>query len=129
MWVLHKIFSRLTKIKLLHAILLALTMIVISSITMRLVKPETFPTFLDALWWTMTTVVTVSYGDYYPTSTFGRVFTMLLVYTVGIGGMGIIIGKLFEGFSTYQKWKEEGKLKYTGKGHYLLQGNSRRISA
>lgn len=125
MWIFHKIFSRLTKIKLLHAILLAFTMILISSITMRVVEPNTFPRFIDALWWTMTTVVTVGYGDLYPTSTFGRIFTMLLVYTIGIGGMGIIIGKLFEGFSTYQKWKEEGKLKYTGKNHYLLIGGSK----
>lgn len=125
MYILHKIFSKLTKIRLIDAALLAAAMIFISSVTMKLVEPETFPRYIDALWWTMTTLVTVGYGDYYPTSDFGRVFTMLLVYTFGIGGMGIIIGKLFEGFSTYRKWKEKGKLQYSGKDHYILIGGTK----
>ena len=92
---------------------------------MRIAEPETFPRFIDALWWTMTTLVTVGYGDYFPKSDFGRIFTMLLIYTFGIGAMGVIIGKIFEGFSTYRRLKEEGKLTYTGKGHYILIGSSK----
>lgn len=125
MWILHRIFSKMTKISLLHAIFLALMLIVFSSITMRIAEPETFPRFIDALWWTMTTLVTVGYGDYFPKSDFGRIFTMLLIYTFGIGAMGIIIGKLFEGISMYRKLKEEGKLAYSGKGHYILIGVSK----
>ena len=53
----------------------------------------------------MTTIVTVGYGDYFPKSDFGRIFTMLLLYTFGIGAMGIIIGKIFESFSKYRKLK------------------------
>ncbi|EFV78668.1 hypothetical protein HMPREF1013_01044 [Bacillus sp. 2_A_57_CT2] len=92
---------------------------------MRAAEPETFPRFIDALWWTMTTLVTVGYGDYFPESDFGRIFTMLLLYTFGIGAMGIIIGKVFESFSMYRKWKEEGRLTYSGKGHYILIGASK----
>ncbi|WP_254179276.1 potassium channel family protein [Cytobacillus oceanisediminis] len=73
----------------------------------------------------MTTLVTVGYGDYFPESDFGRIFTMLLLYTFGIGAMGIIIGKVFESFSMYRKWKEEGRLTYSGKGHYILIGASK----
>lgn len=120
MWILHKIFSKLTKISLLHAAILALLLICISSLTMMLAEPETFPRFIDAVWWTMTTLVTVGYGDYFPKSDLGRIFTMLLIYTVGIGAMGIIIGKIFESFSMYRKLKEEGQLTYSGKGHYIL---------
>ncbi|WP_102273387.1 potassium channel family protein [Cytobacillus massiliigabonensis] len=125
MWILHKIFSKLTKISLLHAAVLALLMIIISSITMRLAEPETFPRFIDAVWWTMTTLVTVGYGDYFPKSDIGRIFTMILIYTVGIGAMGVIIGKVFESFSIYRKLKEEGQLNYSGKGHYILIGASK----
>lgn len=125
MWILHRIFSKMSKISLLQASLLAVLLIMISSITMRIVEPDTFPRFIDALWWTMTTLVTVGYGDYFPESDFGRIFTMLLIYTFGIGAMGIIIGKVFEGFSTYRKLKEEGKLTYSGKGHYILIGGSK----
>ncbi|RBP88248.1 voltage-gated potassium channel [Cytobacillus firmus] len=125
MWILHKVFLKMTKISILQALALALFLIVFSSITMRAAEPETFPRFIDALWWTMTTLVTVGYGDYFPVSDFGRIFTMLLLYTFGIGAMGIIIGKVFESFSMYRKWKEEGKLTYSGKGHYILIGASK----
>ncbi|MCS0788009.1 potassium channel family protein [Cytobacillus firmus] len=125
MWILHKVFLKMTKISILQASALALFLIVFSSITMRAAEPETFPRFIDALWWTMTTLVTVGYGDYFPESDFGRIFTMLLLYTFGIGAMGIIIGKVFESFSMYRKWKEEGRLTYSGKGHYILIGASK----
>jgi len=122
MWILYRIFSKMTKISMLQAIFLALILIIGSSLVMRIVEPETFPRFIDALWWTMTTLVTVGYGDFFPKSDFGRIFTMLLIYTFGIGAMGIIIGKIFEGLSQYRKLKEEGKLIYGGKGHYILIG-------
>jgi voltage-gated potassium channel len=125
MWILHKIFIKMTKITLLQAVGLAMLLILASSITMRIVEPETFPRFIDAMWWTMTTLVTVGYGDYFPKSDFGRIFTMLLLYTFGIGAMGVIIGKIFESLSTYLKLKEEGKLSYSGKGHYILIGSSK----
>lgn len=125
MWILQKIYSKLSKISLLQAAVLTIVLILISSITMRFVEPETFPRFIDAIWWTMTTVVTVGYGDYFPESDFGRLFTMIVLYTVGIGGMGIIIGKVFESFSTYRKMKEEGLLTFSGKEHYILIGSSK----
>lgn len=125
MWILHKIFIKMTKISLLQALGLAFLLIMVSSLTMRMVEPETFPRFIDAIWWTMTTLVTVGYGDFFPKSDFGRIFTMLLLYTVGIGAMGVIIGKIFESLSTYLKLKEEGKLSYSGKGHYILIGSSK----
>lgn len=110
----------MSKLSLTHAGILAIFLIIGSSITMRILEPETFPRWIDALWWTMTTLVTVGYGDFFPVSDAGRVFTMLLIYTFGIGAMGIIIGKVFESLSKYRKLKEEGKLTYTGKGHYIL---------
>jgi voltage-gated potassium channel len=120
LWILHRIYSRMSKLSLTHAGILAILLIIGSSITMRILEPDTFPRWIDALWWTMTTLVTVGYGDFFPVSDAGRVFTMLLIYTFGIGAMGIIIGKVFESLSKYRKLKEEGKLTYTGKGHYIL---------
>ncbi len=92
---------------------------------MMKVENETFPRFIDAFWWTMTTLVTVGYGDMYPKTDFGKIFTMVLIYTFGIGAMGILVGKLFEGFTLFRRLKEEGKLKYDGKQHYILIGSSR----
>nr|WP_281427616.1 NAD-binding protein [Mesobacillus maritimus] len=39
--------------------------------------------------------------------------------------MGIIVGKLFESFTLYRRLKEEGKLNYGGKDHYILIGSSK----
>jgi voltage-gated potassium channel len=125
MWILHRIFSRVSKISLLKVILLTIFVIFVSSFIIRKLEPETFPTLMDAIWWTMTTVVTVGYGDFFPTSTAGRIFTMVVLYTIGIGAMGLIIGKIFESLSLYRKLKEEGKLQFSGKGHYILIGSSK----
>jgi len=43
--------------------------------------------FFDALYMTVITLATVGYGETYPLSTAGRVFTMFLIF----GGMGIIL--------------------------------------
>lgn len=125
MWLLQRFFSRLLKVSLWKILLIAAGVILLSSLTIQSLEPETFPRFMDALWWTMTTVVTVGYGDFSPSSDAGRIFTMLLLYTFGIGAMGVIIGKIFEGLSLYKQMREEGKLSYKGKGHYILIGSSR----
>lgn len=124
MWIWQKFFAKMVKIKLWQVFLITIIVVFLSSFIIRLLEPETFPRFLDAFWWTMTTVVTVGYGDFSPNSDAGRIFTMVLLYTIGIGAMGIIIGKMFESFSLYRKMKEEGKLTYIGKGHFILIGSS-----
>lgn len=125
MWLLHRIISKLSKVHLKKLVGLTILVILTCSLIMWSVEPETFPSYFDALWWTMTTIVTVGYGDFYPKSVFGRLFTMLILYTIGIGAMGLIIGKIFESFSLYRKLKEEGKLKYSGSNHYILIGSSK----
>ncbi|MGW5051113.1 ion channel [Actinokineospora sp. NPDC004072] len=46
----------------------------------------TITTFGDALWWTLTTITTVGYGDRYPVTTEGR----LIAATLMIGGIALI---------------------------------------
>ena len=45
--------------------------------------------FGDGLWWAITTVTTVGYGDRYPTTTEGRFLAVLLMF-VGISLVGVI---------------------------------------
>ena len=49
--------------------------------------------FGDALWWAMTTVTTVGYGDHYPVTTLGRVIASVLML-VGVAVLGIITAAL-----------------------------------
>lgn len=53
----------------------------------------------DALWWSVTTITTVGYGDKYPVTTEGRVLAMALMFS-GVGLFGTfsgIIASLFLG--------------------------------
>lgn len=45
----------------------------------------------DAIWWSVTTITTVGYGDKYPVTTEGRIVAMILMIS-GIGLFGILSG-------------------------------------
>lgn len=47
----------------------------------------------DAVWWSVTTVTTVGYGDKYPITTEGRILTMFLMVS-GVGLFGTLSGLL-----------------------------------
>ncbi|WP_243290896.1 potassium channel family protein [Bacillus sp. FJAT-47783] len=95
------------------------TLILFSSFFISYLEPETFPSPFEGLWWTMTTVVTVGYGDISPTTVSGKIFAMFL-YVMGIGLMTVLIGKIIESFTLRKRLKEEGKLKITTKNHIVL---------
>jgi voltage-gated potassium channel len=59
---------------------LAATLSVVAALLERLIDPE-FNTFGTALWWAVTTVSTVGYGDYVPQSTAGRFIASVLMLT------------------------------------------------
>ena len=52
----------------------------------RYLPGSTINTFGKALWWSITTVTTVGYGDVYPVTNTGRVIAVLLM----IGGIGLV---------------------------------------
>lgn len=59
------------------------------TISERSVEGSNIKTFSDGLWWAVTTVTTVGYGDRYPTTTEGRMLAVLLMVT-GISLVGVI---------------------------------------
>ncbi|MBD1381358.1 potassium channel protein [Bacillus sp. IB182487] len=98
--------------------LLSLLVVLLGTFSIHFAEPETFPTLFDSLWWTMTTLTTVGYGDYSPGSVPGRVIGMIL-FIFGIGIFGALISKTVEHISTYNRLKEEGKIVYKKDGHYV----------
>lgn len=102
----------------------ALTLI-LSTILIVQVEPETFPTYFDGFWWVMTTVTTVGYGDYSPVTLFGRLIALFL-YIFGIGIIGVVIGKVVDGLASFRKKREEGDIVYKGKSHYIIIGWSKK---
>jgi voltage-gated potassium channel len=58
---------------------------------------EDEPTAWDGIWWAVTTMTTVGYGDQFPTTAEGRVLAMG-VMLVGIGFLTMLIGAAAERF-------------------------------
>ena len=59
------------------------------TITERAVEGSNIHNFGDGLWWAITTVTTVGYGDRYPTTTEGRFLAVALMF-MGISLVGVI---------------------------------------
>jgi voltage-gated potassium channel len=55
----------------------------------RAAENSNIKNFADGLWWAMTTVTTVGYGDRYPTTSEGR-FLAVLLMILGISLVGVI---------------------------------------
>ena len=51
--------------------------VVLSALFMFNTEPQTFPSFFDAVYWSVTTLTTVGYGDIYPTTEGGRVVAII----------------------------------------------------
>ena len=58
---------------------------------MRIVDSESFPTYGTALWWSVSTVTTVGYGDVVPQQAFGRVVAGALM-VLGFAFLSLVTG-------------------------------------
>ncbi|KKI93917.1 potassium channel protein [Bacillus sp. SA1-12] len=115
----RRFFTKIIQMNNWILILATLSLILSSSYIIYFIEPGTFKNPFEGLWWTMTTIATVGYGDVSPASVKGKLFAMFL-YIVGIGLMTIFIGKIIDFFSIRKKLKEEGKLKITARDHIIL---------
>ena len=59
----------------------------------REVQPEKFGSILDSMWWAVVTLTTVGYGDAFPVTAGGKVFTAF-VTLIGVGLIAIPSGLL-----------------------------------
>ncbi len=116
-----KIGLSLIRMKNLSLLFAAFIFIVFCTVTIYLLEPDTFESLLTSFYFVMTTFSTVGYGDYSPVTGAGRLFTVLM-YLLGIGLLGVVIGKIVDSFSIFRKRKEEGKLAYTHENHIIIVG-------
>lgn len=116
-----KVGLNLIRLKNLSLLIAALFFILFCTVTIYLLEPETFESLLTSFYFVMTTFSTVGYGDFSPVTAGGRLFTVLM-YLLGIGLLGVVIGKIVDAFTLFRKRKEEGKLAYTNKNHIIIVG-------
>ena len=73
-------------------------------------QPEKFATVFDALWWAVVTLTTVGYGDIYPLTVGGRLFTMVIVL-LGLGLVAVPSGLLASAFQEIRRRERERRLR------------------
>lgn len=61
-------------------------------------QPENFSSVFDSMWWAMATLTTVGYGDVYPITAGGRIFTFF-VLAVGLGVVAVPTGLIASALS------------------------------
>ncbi|SFN51719.1 voltage-gated potassium channel [Cohaesibacter marisflavi] len=72
-------------------------------------QPGKFSSVFQSLWWAVATLTTVGYGDVFPITTGGKVFT-LFVLLIGIGIISVPSGLIASSLTNAHKRKSEKKL-------------------
>jgi len=105
----HHIFKRRTQGALTAAAIIAVLMIIFSSIAILQVEVDpgsNIKTAEDAIWWSYVTITTVGYGDKFPVTTEGRIIAGLLM-TVGVGLFGTFTAYLASWFVGENKKEQQ----------------------
>ena len=69
-------------------------------------QPEAFSSIFTSMWWAVATMTTVGYGDVYPITAGGRVFTFL-VLMIGLGVVAVPTGLIASALSKVRESESE----------------------
>jgi len=61
-------------------------------------QPEVFKSIFHSMWWAVASLTTVGYGDFYPITTGGKIFTFI-VLMIGLGIVAIPTGLIASAFT------------------------------
>lgn len=89
---------------------LALAYVLISALVILNLEPDSFDSFFEAVYWATVSLTTMGYGDIYPVTTTGRVFTMLsAAFGIAIVALpsGIITAGYMSELAKEQRAEEE----------------------
>lgn len=120
MIILRRLYLQVTSLSWLILTISTIILIAFSTLMMPVIEPLTFTSYADSLWFTMTTILTVGYGDIYPSTSAGRFFTVIFLYIVGIGLFASFIGKAMETLTLHRRREERGELMFKGQGHIVI---------
>ena len=88
--------------------MISFVIIVFSSIAIlncEIAPDSNIKTASDALWWSFVTITTVGYGDYYPTTSLGRIIASTLIMA-GVGLFGTFTAYVASFFMQYEEGQE-----------------------
>jgi voltage-gated potassium channel len=72
-------------------------------------QPETFSSVFQSMWWAVATLTTVGYGDVYPITIGGKIFTFF-VLMVGLGIVAVPTGLVASALSSAREMEKEQSL-------------------
>lgn len=103
--------------QIISSVFIVLILMLASSLCMYSVKheaqPAVFRNAFSGIWWSMSTLLTVGYGDIYPITTLGRIMAICIAY-LGVGAVAIPTGIISAGFvEQYQRKSSISDLKDT----------------
>ncbi len=89
------------KQQLFSSVFIILVLMVASSLCMYSLEheaqPEVFSNAFSGIWWAVSTLLTVGYGDIYPITTLGKIFSIIITF-LGVGMVAIPTGIISAGF-------------------------------
>ncbi|MBQ6468607.1 MAG: ion transporter [Lachnospiraceae bacterium] len=72
-------------------------------------QPEVFKNAFSGIWWAVSTLLTIGYGDIYPITTLGKIFSIIITF-LGVGMVAIPTGIISAGFvEQYSEMKKRGE--------------------
>ncbi len=89
------------KRQILSSVFIIVMLIIASSLCMYSLEheaqPEVFKNAFSGIWWSVSTLLTVGYGDIYPVTVLGKMFSIIITF-LGVGMVAIPTGILSAGF-------------------------------
>lgn len=74
----------------------------------------------DSIWWSMVTMTTVGYGDFYPQTAAGRYLVAYPCFLLGIGLIGYLLGIIADAVIDHISRKKKGLGKMRTKNHLVI---------
>ena len=101
------------KQQLISSVFIILVLMLASSLCMYSIEhdaqPEVFRNAFSGIWWSVSTLLTVGYGDIYPITPLGRAFSIVITF-LGVGMVAIPTGIISAGFvDQYSRVKRLGE--------------------
>ena len=85
----------------------------------NIAQPDVFTNAFSGIWWAVSTLLTVGYGDIYPITTVGRAFSIVITF-LGVGMVAIPTGIISAGFvDQYSRIKRMSEYVNTEDVHFI----------
>ena len=109
--------------QLLSSVFILLVLMVASSLCMYSLEheaqPDIFTNAFSGIWWSVSTLLTVGYGDIYPITTMGRLFGIFIAF-LGVGMVAIPTGIISAGFvDQYSRIKRLSEYAHESDIHFI----------